>query len=57
MDQNPIRKIIMPNKTSHPRRDIENIVYSKQELEEFLAAAKEYDITAYTFLNCYLLQD
>ncbi|MBC6355769.1 site-specific integrase [Lactobacillus helsingborgensis] len=51
VEQNPIRKIIMPNKTSRPRRDIEHNVYSKQELEEFLAAAKKYDITAYTYFK------
>lgn len=48
---NPVNLIMMPKKTSRPRRDIEHNVYSRQELTEFLIAAKKYSIRAYTYFK------
>lgn len=48
---NPVKKIIMPKKTSRPRRDIEHNVYSRKELIEFLDAAKKYNFKAYTYFK------
>ena len=48
---NPVNRILMPKKTSRPRRDVEHNVYTRQELFAFLAAAKEYNITAYTYFK------
>lgn len=50
---NPVKRIIMPKKTSRPRRDIEHNVYSRVELENFLKAAKDCGIRPYTYF--YLL--
>lgn len=48
---NPVKRILMPKKTSRPRRDVEHNVYTRQELSAFLAAAKEYNITIYTYFK------
>lgn len=49
--ENPVNRIIIPKKTSRPRRDVEHNVYTRSELKTFLSAAKEYDITAYTYFK------
>lgn len=49
--ENPVKRIIMPKKTSRPRRDIRKNVYTRQELEDFLAAAQKYSLRAYTFFK------
>lgn len=51
VNENPVKKIIVPKKTSRPRRDIEHNVYSRKELTEFLEAAKKYNIRAYTYFK------
>lgn len=51
VNSNPTKRIIMPKKTTRPRRDIEHNVYSRKELELFLNAAKEYSKTAYTYFK------
>ncbi|MDF7672195.1 site-specific integrase [Lactobacillus sp. ESL0701] len=51
--ENPVKRIIMPKRTARPRRDIKHNVYSREELEEFLATAKNYSIRPYTYF--YLL--
>lgn len=48
---NPVNSIIMPSKTSRPRRDIEDNVYTRQELETFLKVAKNYNLRAYTYFK------
>ena len=48
---NPVRLIILPAKTSRPRRDVENNVYSRQELELFLNTAKDYNLRVYTYFK------
>ena len=48
---NPTKRIIMPKKTTRPRRDIKHNAYTREELEEFLTAAKEYATTPYTYFK------
>ncbi|EEU21658.1 tyrosine-type recombinase/integrase [Lactobacillus mulieris] len=48
---NPVGSIIMPVKTSRPRRNVEDNVYSRKELELFLQVAKEYNLRAYTYFK------
>lgn len=48
---NPVKNIIMPAKTSRPRRNIDDNVYSRSELNTFLKAAKDYNLRAYTYFK------
>ncbi|MCO6528521.1 MAG: site-specific integrase [Lactobacillus sp.] len=48
---NPVKRIIMPKKTSRARRDVEHNVYSRAELKTFLATAKDYNINIYTYFK------
>lgn len=51
VNENPVKKIIIPKKTSRPRRDIEHNVYTRKELNAFLDAAKKYNIRAYAYFK------
>lgn len=48
---NPVNSIIMPAKTSRPRRNITDNVYTRAELETFLKIAKNYNLRAYTYFK------
>lgn len=49
--ENPVKLIIIPKKTSRPRRDVEHNVYNRKELDDFLVAAEKYNIRAYTYFK------
>lgn len=51
VQDNPIKKIIIPKKTSCPRRDTEHNVYTRDELNQFLKVAKEYGLVQYTYFK------
>ncbi|MCD5464891.1 site-specific integrase [Lactobacillus delbrueckii subsp. bulgaricus] len=46
---NPVKQIIMPKATSRPRRDISTNYYNRDELQQFLQAAKEVGSRTYVF--------
>lgn len=48
---NPVKRIIMPKKTSRPRRDIKHNVYTRKELNEFLEEAKHTNPRTYTYFK------
>lgn len=49
INDNPVNRILVPKKTARPRRDIENNVYTKKQLEAFLEAAKQRPMNVYTY--------
>lgn len=51
VQDNPIKKIIIPKKTSRKRRDTEHNVYTRDELNQFLKVAKEYGLVQYTYFK------
>lgn len=51
VQENPLKRIIIPKKTSRPRRDTEHNVYTRDELNHFLQAAKEYGLVPYTYFK------
>ncbi|WEV36263.1 site-specific integrase [Lactobacillus sp. ESL0677] len=51
VQDNPVKRIIMPKKTSRPRRDVKHNVYTRKELTDFLTAAEEYGLRAYTYFK------
>ena len=48
---NPLKRIIIPKKTSRKRRDTEHNVYTRDELNQFLKVAKEYGLVQYTYFK------
>lgn len=51
VEDNPINRIIIPKKTARKRRNIENNVYTHQELDDFLECAKKSGIIKYTYFK------
>ena len=51
VQDNPLKRIIIPKKTSRPRRDTEHNVYTRDELNQFLKVAKEYGSVQYTYFK------
>ena len=51
VQDNPIKKIIIPKKTPRKRRDTEHNVYTRDELNQFLKVAKEYGLVQYTYFK------
>ncbi|MDY6043621.1 MAG: site-specific integrase [Lactobacillus johnsonii] len=51
VSENPLKRIIIPKKTSRPRRDTEHNVYTREELNQFLEVAKEYGLVQYTYFK------
>lgn len=51
VSENPLKRIIIPKKTSRPRRDTEHNVYTRDELNQFLEVAKEYGLVQYTYFK------
>lgn len=51
LSENPLKRIIIPKKTSRPRRDTEHNVYTREELNQFLEVAKEYGLVQYTYFK------
>ena len=51
VEDNPIKRIIIPAKTARKRRDVENNVYSREQLDHFLKLAKESGINKYTYFK------
>ncbi|WP_323678203.1 tyrosine-type recombinase/integrase [Lactobacillus johnsonii] len=51
VSENPLKRIIIPKKTSRPRRDTEHNVYTRGELNQFLEVAKEYGLVQYTYFK------
>ena len=51
VQDNPLKRIIIPKKTSRKRRDTEHNVYTRDELNQFLKVAKEYGLVQYTYFK------
>jgi len=51
VEDNKISRILIPKKTTRKRRDIENNVYSKDELDIFLNVAKQVSLRIYTYFK------
>lgn len=51
VEENPIKRILIPKKTARKRRDIEHNVYSRSELNKFMSIAKKKDIMKYTYFK------
>lgn len=51
VSENPLKRIIIPKKTSRPRRDTEHNVYTRDELNQFLEVAKDYGLVPYTYFK------
>lgn len=51
VDSNLIQRILIPKKTTRPRRDIENNVYTQQELDKFLDIASQVNQRVYTYFK------
>lgn len=50
-NDNPMEYVIVPKKTRRQHRDVKSNFYTRQELKEFLAAAKKYKYQAYIFFS------
>lgn len=46
---NPVKKVLMPKRTARPRRDVASNVYTKAQLEDFLAAASQKPLRIYAY--------
>lgn len=51
IDENPMTKIMIPRKSPRPRRDTSANFYSKDELTEFLTAAKASGMRNYVYFS------
>lgn len=48
---NPILRIVVPKRTARPRRNIDDNVYTRNELTEFLNTAKKFNFRAYVYFS------
>lgn len=51
VDENPVKRILVPKKTTRKRRDVEHNVYSREELDTFLDRIKKTTTVRYIYFK------